>query len=78
MLKNVVFPAPLGPMIDTIEPVGIVERDVVDRDEAAELLDDLFSDEQRRCGRLVRARPPVLHANPVGVDAHPTGSSIST
>ena len=40
MLKNVVLPAPLGPMIETIDLLGIVERDVVDRDEAAEDLRD--------------------------------------
>ena len=38
MLKSVVLPAPLGPIIDTIDALGNVERDVVDRDQAAELL----------------------------------------
>ncbi len=38
MLKNVVLPAPFGPMSETIEPLGNDEVDVVDRDEPAELL----------------------------------------
>ena len=35
-LKNVVLPAPFGPMIDTIAPRGIVEVDVAVRHQAAE------------------------------------------
>ena len=40
MLKNVVLPAPFGPMIETIDRSGIVEVDVVDRRQAAERLGD--------------------------------------
>ena len=39
-LKNVVLPAPLGPMSETIALLGHGEVDVVDRDEAAEELRD--------------------------------------
>ena len=35
-LKNVVLPAPFGPMIETIEPLRDREVDVVDRRQAAE------------------------------------------
>ena len=38
MLKNVVLPAPLGPINDTIECSGTSNEYVVDRHEAAELL----------------------------------------
>ena len=48
MLKNVVLPAPLGPMIETIERSGTSNDDVVDGDQAAELLGDVVGDQQRR------------------------------
>ena len=40
-LKNVVLPAPLGPMRLTIEPARDLEVDLVDGHEAAEALGDL-------------------------------------
>ena len=42
MLKNVVLPAPLGPMIETIERRGTSRSHVVDGDEAAEHLGDVL------------------------------------
>ena len=37
-LKNVVLPAPLGPMMLTIAALGDIEVDVADGDQAAEAL----------------------------------------
>ena len=47
MLKNVVLPAPLGPMIETMPPSRDGEGDVVDGDEAAEDLRQALGLEQR-------------------------------
>ena len=46
MLKNVVLPAPFGPMRLTIEPLRDHEVDVVDGHEPAELLAHRFRDEE--------------------------------
>ena len=46
MLKNVVFPAPFGPIRLTIAPSGIVKVDIGDGDEPAELLANLPGFEQ--------------------------------
>ena len=54
MLKNVVLPAPFGPIRLTIEPRGIVKSTSFDGDEPAELLAELLGDEQQ----LGRCRPP--------------------
>ena len=69
MLKNVVFPAPLSPMIDTIAGNG--EAHVLDRHEAAEHLGHVLRDQQRfavavardRLGACLprRSRPGLVH-----------------
>ena len=46
MLKNVVLPAPFGPIRLTIEPLRDREVEVVDGDEAAELLAHARRDQQ--------------------------------
>ena len=45
-LKNAVFPAPLGPMEAHDRPLGDREVDVVDRDQATELLAQRLDFEQ--------------------------------
>ena len=56
MLKNVVLPAPLGPMIETMDRSRHGEGHVVDGDEAAEDLRDVRGLQQDRACRLRRAR----------------------
>ena len=52
-LKNVVLPAPFGPMRLTIEPLGIDEVGLVDGDQAAEALGDRLG-MQHDLGRVRR------------------------
>ena len=54
MLKNVVLPAPFGPMIARSSPAATLQRDIIDRDQAAEML-------ASRCGlrSSVMLRPAV-------------------
>ena len=52
-LKNVVLPAPFGPMTLTIEPFSSVEVEIVDGDQAAEPLRDAAA--SRRASACVLA-----------------------
>ena len=54
MLKNVVFPAPLGPMIETIDPTGMSIETSLTATQAAELLGHLLGAEDRTVARAVR------------------------
>ena len=56
MLKNVVLPAPLGPMIETIERGGTVEGDVLDGHQAAERLRHVVGREQASAVRVLTLR----------------------
>ena len=72
MLKNVVLPAPFGPMIDTIERSRHAERHAVDRRQAAEDLRQVVASRGSRAavgagparpvvsGVLMRASPPTV------------------
>ena len=55
MLKNVVLPAPLGPMIETIDCSRDAERDVVDGHQAAEELRDVASASSTAAGAAAAA-----------------------
>ena len=57
MLKNVVLPAPLGPMIETIEPRAARRTTTsLTGDEAAEHLRDVAASQQERRRRRRRGR----------------------
>jgi hypothetical protein len=50
MLKNVVLPAPFGPMMDTIDCCGMKKSDAADGGQAAEPLRHALGAEQRVVG----------------------------
>ena len=56
MLKNVVLPAPFGPISEIDLAARDGEADVVDGDETAELLAQRLGDEQVAVGRQSSAR----------------------
>ena len=62
MLKNVVLPAPFGPMMARSSPFADGQRDVLDRDQAAECFDDVADFQHgahvapRRCSMPSRPR----------------------
>ena len=58
MLKNVVLPAPFGPISETILPARDGEVDVVDGDEAAELLAQRLGDEDVLVGHQLASAMP--------------------
>ena len=82
-LKTVVLPAPFGPISAWIWPSMDVEVDVLDGDEARELLAEAAGGEHRRVaapgpGALARARPcssPVTSGQPLSAGSMKASSA---
>ena len=81
MLNRVVFPAPFGPISETIECSGKVDRDVVDGHQPPELLGDALRAQDRGTERSGRSGVPSGAAPSPGGDhavpPAPPGASAS-